>query len=93
MNRIKIFQNYWGRPTESDFEHYNAQILLDRLHHYYLLKDDGKPGMIFPYQIDEIARRNNTDTHFKEAMCKVIDDLPEKIWQQVIKELNIRYLS
>lgn len=90
MKRTAILKDYWRRPTKNDFDTYNAHIIVDRLHAYYILQDDDNLKMIFPYQIDEIAMYNKVDTKFREIMCKVIDDLPEKVWQQLIKELNFK---
>lgn len=90
MERIAIFEKYWDRPTKADFENYNAHILLDRLLIYNVLKPNGTLSMIHSYHFEDIAIRYGINTGYKEFMYQYINDLPEKVWQQALKELNFK---
>ncbi|MFN8770907.1 MAG: hypothetical protein ACK5Z5_04715 [Neisseriaceae bacterium] len=90
MKRIEIFEKYWDRPTKADFEACNAHILIDRFIACYALKNDDLVHMIHPYQIDEITSKNNMGARIKVTMCRVINNLPENVWQQICKELRIK---
>ncbi|MFN8769457.1 MAG: hypothetical protein ACK5Z5_09490 [Neisseriaceae bacterium] len=90
MKRIAVFKNYYGRPTKDDFEANDAHILVDRLLAYHVIKPDGKVRMIHPYQIDEVTIRNNMGGCIEKTMCELINNLPETIWQQIIRELNFK---
>ncbi|MFN8771204.1 MAG: hypothetical protein ACK5Z5_06595 [Neisseriaceae bacterium] len=89
MKRVAIYKDYWGKPNKSDFEIYDAQIIVDRLLAYYTLNNKGELRMVHPFQINDIAVRNNVNTHFREIMCQEIEQLPESCWQQVIEELDL----
>ncbi|MFN8771203.1 MAG: hypothetical protein ACK5Z5_06600 [Neisseriaceae bacterium] len=93
MKRIAIFEAPWwirSEPNKSDFEAYDAHILISKSLSYYAINKNNKVTMIHPYQINDIAVRNNINIKFKEFMCQAIDNLPEYCWQQVIEQLHLK---
>jgi hypothetical protein len=89
--RIAIFSDLWkATPTKADFEAYNTYILINQLSMFYALKDDDRAVIVLPYEIDNIAINNNVDTKLKKMMSQLVNNLPEKCWQQVVNKLHFK---
>lgn len=89
--RIAILRDLWKiTPTKADFEAYDTYILINQLSMYYALKDDNRAAIVTPYEIDKIAINNNVDTKLQNMMYQLVNNLPEKCWQQVVNQLHFK---
>jgi hypothetical protein len=83
-------------PNKYDFEKYDAQILVSRILTCHALKDNDNVSMVHLFEMGAIIRENNVhtfDTHFKEMICKIINDIPEDCWQKVVKGLHFKQFA
>jgi hypothetical protein len=91
MNRIAVFKGDAGTyPKESDFEDYNAHILISRILTCHAVKKNDNVAMIHPYEFESIATSYGISTGYKEFMCQTINNLPENVWQQIINKLWVK---
>lgn len=94
MSRIAIFEGVGGAfPNKSDFEKYNANILITRMLTFHVLKNNDNVNMLQLCEIEAIARENKVNTHLKEMICRVINEIPENCWQKIIEELHFKQLN
>ncbi|MFN8771055.1 MAG: hypothetical protein ACK5WP_09365 [Neisseriaceae bacterium] len=89
MERITIHYS-WISPRKTDFAKYNSKIVINNSLICYALDNSNTIRLILPHDIETITNDDNFKANYKNMMCKLINDLPEDSWQQVIKELNLK---
>ncbi|MFN8788367.1 MAG: hypothetical protein ACK5XF_03310 [Neisseriaceae bacterium] len=91
MKRIALFECVGGSfPNKSDFDNYNAHILVTKMLTFHILKNGDRVEMLNLFEIEAVARENDVNTHFKEIICSLIEKLPESCWQKIVEKLNFK---
>lgn len=92
MDRIVVLKNYWKlKPEISDFETFNADMIMNRLFMLYALTSCNKVEMVQLCQIDEIAKKynyNDYQAHVESMIYDCIAKIPESCWQNIVKEIS-----
>ena len=89
-NRVSILEN-WSRvqPELSDFENQKTNLLFSRSFTLYGLTDNEEVKFVFLDALEHLANRHGFKIGIKELLCRMINDIPQDVWDKIIEDLKL----